>query len=136
MICDEAHRTTGVEDTEAVRKDTKGKAKKYSTSPFRLVHDASLIRAHKRLYTTATPRIYTAGAKSRARDADRNLEVFSMDDESVFGPVFYRMAFSEAIEGDHLTDYKVIILTLKSGQSGFSAGQSAGPGKGVRPEPG
>ena len=39
-----------------------------------------------------------------------------MDDESVYGPVFYRMAFSEAIEGDWLTDYRVIILTLKPGQ--------------------
>ena len=111
VICDEAHRTTGLEEKEAVRK---GRLGKYSASPFRLVHDASLIRARKRLYTTATPRLYTAGAKSRARDADRNLEVFSMDDESVFGPVFYRMAFSKAIEGGHLTDYKVIILTLKS----------------------
>ena len=111
VICDEAHRTTGVEDTEAVRKGRQGR---YSVSPFRLVHDASLIRARKRLYTTATPRLYTAGAKSRAREADRNLEVFSMDDEQVYGPVFYRMAFSEAIEGGWLTDYKVIILTLKS----------------------
>ena len=111
VICDEAHRTTGVEDTETIRKGRQGK---YSTSPFRLVHDPALIRTRKRLYTTATPRIFTAGAKSRARDADRNLEVFSMDDESVFGPVFYRMAFSQAIEGGWLTDYKVIILTLKS----------------------
>ena len=113
VICDEAHRTTGVEDTEAVRKGRQGR---YSVSPFRLVHDGSLIRARKRLYTTATPRIYTSAAKGRARDADRNLEVFSMDDDERFGPVFYRMAFSQAIEGGWLTDYKVIILTLKSGQ--------------------
>lgn len=113
VICDEAHRTTGVEDTGAVRKGRQGR---YSVSPFRLVHDDSLIRARKRLYTTATPRIYTSAARGRARDADRNLEVFSMDDKKVFGPVFYRMTFSKAIEGGHLTDYKVIILTLKSGQ--------------------
>ena len=60
VICDEAHRTTGVEDTERNRKDN------LQTSPFRLVHDAARIRASKRLYTTATPRIYTSAAQSRA----------------------------------------------------------------------
>ncbi|MCY4526662.1 MAG: DEAD/DEAH box helicase family protein [Anaerolineaceae bacterium] len=106
VICDEAHRTTGVEVDDGEKK----------TSPFRLIHDASLIRARKRLYTTATPRIYTASAQSRAREADRNLEVFSMDKEEVYGPKFFHMKFSEAIDGGWLTDYKVIILTLKSGQ--------------------
>ena len=109
VVCDEAHRTTGVEDAGVNRKDNR------KISPFRLVHDASRIRARKRLYTTATPRIYTSAAQSRAA-ANRELEVYSMDDGSVYGPVLYRMAFSEAIEGDWLTDYRVIILTLKPGQ--------------------
>ncbi|MYC64655.1 MAG: DEAD/DEAH box helicase [Caldilineaceae bacterium SB0661_bin_34] len=108
-VCDEAHRTTGVEDAAVNQKDNR------EVSPFRLVHDASRIRARKRLYTTATPRIYTSAAQSRAA-ANRELEVYSMDDERVYGPVFHRMAFSEAIEGDWLTDYRVIILTLKPGQ--------------------
>ncbi len=109
VVCDEAHRTTGVEDTEANRGDER------DVSPFRLVHDASRLRARKRLYATATPRVYTSAAQSRAA-ANRAMEVFSMDDERVYGPVFHRMQFSEAIEGGFLTDYKVVILTLKSTQ--------------------
>ena len=108
-VCDEAHRTTGVEDA-----GTKQKGKP-DISPFRLVHDGVRIRARKRLYATATPRIYTVAAQSRAA-ADRALDVYSMDDEAVYGPVFHRMQFSEAIEGGWLTDYKVIILTLKPDQ--------------------
>ena len=108
VVCDEAHRTTGVEEPAKKSKDDK------KISPFRLVHDKDSIHAHKRIYATATPRLYTESAKGRA--ADRNLDIYSMNDESVYGPVFYRMAFSQAIEGDWLTDYKVIILTLKSDQ--------------------
>ena len=108
VVCDEAHRTTGVEDPADNRKDDQ------KVSPFRLIHDASRIHAHKRLYTTATPRLYTESARGRA--ADRNLDIYSMDDKSVYGPEFYKMAFSQAIEGGWLTDYKVIILTLKSDQ--------------------
>ena len=108
VVCDEAHRTTGVEDPAEKSKDEQ------KVSPFRLVHDKDRIHAHKRLYATATPRLYTESAKGKA--ADRNLEIYSMNDESVYGPEFYKMAFSEAIEGDWLTDYKVIILTLKADQ--------------------
>ena len=108
VVCDEAHRTTGVEDPVSKRKDDQ------KVSPFRLVHDKDSIHAHKRLYATATPRLYTESARGRA--ADRNLDIYSMDDESVYGPEFYKMAFSQAIEGGWLTDYKVIILTLKSDQ--------------------
>ena len=109
VVCDEAHRTTGVEDAGTKQKD------KPEVSPFRLVHDGARIRARKRLYATATPRIYTSAAQSRAA-ADRTLEIYSMDDERIYGPVFHRMQFSEAIEGGWLTDYKVIILTLKPDQ--------------------
>ena len=109
VVCDEAHRTTGVEESAA----KKGKDEQ-KVSPFRLVHNEDSILANKRLYATATPRLYTESARGKA--ADRNLEIYSMNDESVYGPVFYRMAFSEAIEGGWLTDYKVIILTLKADQ--------------------
>ena len=54
VLCDEAHRTTGVERPGD------------RTSPFVLVHDAQRIRAAKRLYMTATPRLYTEGAKAKA----------------------------------------------------------------------
>ena len=52
VLCDEAHRTTGIERPGD------------PTSPFVLVHDAQRIRAAKRLYMTATPRLYTEGAKA------------------------------------------------------------------------
>ena len=98
VLCDEAHRTTGVDLP-------RGK-----TSPFVLVHDDARIRAKKRLYMTATPRIYTEGTKSKA--ARHDAEVFSMDDETKYGPEFHRLPFSTAIEQNLLSDYKVVILAL------------------------
>ena len=124
VVCDEAHRTTGVEDPVSKRKDDQ------KVSPFRLVHDKDSIHAHKRLYATATPRLYTESARGRA--ADRNLDIYSMDDESVYGPEFYKMAFSQAIEGGWLTDYKVIILTLKSEQAIWGLWATCWPRKRIR----
>ena len=98
VLCDEAHRTTGIEQAET------------KTSPFVLVHDGGRIRAEKRLYMTATPRLYTEGAKTKA--ARHDVEVFSMDDLETYGPELHRLAFSRAVEQDLLTDYKVVVLTL------------------------
>ena len=98
VLCDEAHRTTGIE-----RPGDK-------TSPFVLIHDEERIRANRRLYMTATPRLYTEGAKRKA--ADHAIEVFSMDDEGTYGPEFHRLPFSRAVEQDLLSDYKVVILTV------------------------
>ena len=98
IFCDEAHRTTGVE------------APGDRTSPFVLVHDADRIRANKRLYMTATPRLYTEGAKSKA--ARHDTEVFSMDEPEIYGPEFHRLPFSKAVEIDELSDYKVVVLAV------------------------
>ena len=98
VLCDEAHRTTGV--------DRPGDR----TSPFVLVHDPERIRAHRRLYMTATPRLYTAGAKSKAQRHD--VEIFSMDDPATYGPEFHRLPFSRAVEQGLLSDYKVVVLAL------------------------
>ena len=98
ILCDEAHRTTGVERPED------------DTSPFVLVHDRKRIRAGKRIYMTATPRLYTEGAKTKA--ADHGVDVFSMDDETVYGPELHRLPFSRAVEQGLLSDYKVVVLTL------------------------
>ncbi len=99
VICDEAHRTTGVE-----------KGEDEGRSPFTLVHDEARIRAHKRLYTTATPRLYNPASKSRAQRAQR--ELYSMDDEGVYGPEFHRLNFGEAIDANLLADYHVSILCI------------------------
>ena len=98
VLCDEAHRTTGIEDNDD------------KTSPFVLVHNADRIRAKKRLYMTATSRLYTEGAKAKASRHD--IDVFSMDDSETYGPEFHRLPFSRAVEQDLLSDYKVIVLAM------------------------
>ncbi len=98
ILCDEAHRTTGVERPGD------------QTSPFVLVHDAARVRGTKRLYMTATPRLYTEGAKAKA--ANHAVEVFSMDDPATYGPQFHRLPFSRAVEQDLLSDYKVVVLAM------------------------
>lgn len=98
ILCDEAHRTTGIEDNGD------------KTSPFVLVHNADRIRAKKRLYMTATSRLYTEGAKAKA--ARHDIEVFSMDDPDTYGPEFHRLPFSRAVEQDLLSDYKVVVLAM------------------------
>ncbi len=98
ILCDEAHRTTGIEHPGD------------KTSPFVLVHNAERIRADKRLYMTATPRLYTEGAKTKA--ASHNVEVFSMDDPETYGPEFHRLPFSRAVEQNLLSDYKVVVLAM------------------------
>ena len=102
VVCDEAHRTTGHSLQGA------------DLSRFLLVHDGEKIRARKRLYMTATPRIYTPAVRQRARD--RDVEVVSMDDESRYGPEFHRLGFATAVEGALLSDYKVSILVLSEDQ--------------------
>ncbi len=95
VVCDEAHRTTGVIDGE---------------TSFRMVHDAGFIRARKRVYMTATPRIFGEGAKRKAQEA--SVEVASMDDEATYGPVAYRLSFGKAVSLGLLTDYKVVVMKI------------------------
>src|SRR5665811_1217809 len=98
VICDEAHRTTGV--TLAGEDD----------SAFVKIHDNTVIKATKRLYMTATPRIYDDGSKSKA--ADGSAVLASMDDETLYGPELHRLGFGEAVERDLLADYKVLVLAV------------------------
>jgi predicted helicase len=98
IICDEAHRTTGAKDVEG------------DASNFVRVHDNDFIQANKRIYMTATPRLYSDDSKARA--AQNEATVWSMDDETIFGEEMYRIGFGEAVERNLLTDYKVLVLTL------------------------
>jgi len=98
IICDEAHRTTGVTLADAFE------------SNFVKVHSNANVRADKRLYMTATPRIFSDAARSRAED--EAVELASMDDETKFGKVLFYRGFSWAVENDLLTDYKVIVLAM------------------------
>ncbi|WJY99834.1 Type III restriction enzyme, res subunit [Corynebacterium hansenii] len=98
VICDEAHRTTGI--TMAGE----------DPSHFTRVHDETYIQAAKRLYMTATPRLFDDKVKDKA--AEFSAEVSSMDDEAIFGPEFHRLGFGEAVEKGLLTDYKVLVLAV------------------------
>ena len=84
IICDEAHRTTGATFDDE------------DESHFVKVHDADFIRAAKRLYMTATPRIYGDSAKASAEKD--NVALCSMDDEALYGKELYVITFSEAVE--------------------------------------
>ena len=99
IICDEAHRTTGATfDTE-------------DESNFVRVHDADYIRSAKRLYMTATPRIYGDSAKASAEKD--NVALCSMDDEKLYGKELFVITFSEAVKRGLLVDYKVIVLAVE-----------------------
>lgn len=98
VICDEAHRTTGV--TLAGE----------DASNFVRIHEADYIKADKRLYMTATPKLFDDDVKDKA--ADHSAELASMDDEGVYGPEFHRLGFGEAVERGLLTDYKVLVMTV------------------------
>jgi predicted helicase len=98
ILCDEAHRTTGI--TEANQDD----------SAFTRVHDNDYLKAAKRLYMTATPRIYVQEAQAKAAQDD--VTVYSMDKVDVYGPEFHRLGFGKAVEMGHLSDYKVLVLAV------------------------
>lgn len=101
IICDEAHRTTGVtlsgdDDSNFVR-----------------IHENAYVEGKKRLYMTATPRIYGDNVKGKANEGGH--ELASMDDKNLFGEVLFYRGFSWAVENHHLTDYKVIVLAMDEG---------------------
>lgn len=98
VLCDEAHRTTGVTLAGA------------DESNFVRVHDSDYLKARRRLYMTATPRLFDNKVKDQA--AEHSAELTSMDDEAIYGPEFHRLSFGEAVERGLLTDYKVIVLTV------------------------
>jgi predicted helicase len=98
IVCDEAHRTAGVasvHDEDRV---------------FGLVHDNDVVPAHKRLYMTATPKLFKPLAVDAAKDDDAVLA--SMDNPAFFGEEFHRLGFGEAVEEGLLADYRVLILTV------------------------
>ena len=103
VLCDEAHRTTGIEHDVSSRTATSNENAK---SSFMLVHND--VSARKQLYMTATPKLYLPAAKTKAARA--NAKPYSMDDPDMFGNEFYRLDFSDAIDRDLLSDYKVIVL--------------------------
>ena len=98
IIADEAHRTTGA------------KALGDEASVFTKVHNDSNVKAAKRLYQTATPKLYGTDAKRKAEE--NSIVISSMDDENLYGTVFYRLGFGDAISHGILTDYKLMVLAV------------------------
>ncbi|WP_423752007.1 type ISP restriction/modification enzyme [Helicobacter pylori] len=103
IICDEAHRTVGAMYSSNERDDK---------NAFTLCHSDENIKATKRLYMTATPKVYSESSKAKAKESDN--VIYSMDDADTFGEEIYTLHFSKAIALDLLTDYKVIILAVRS----------------------
>lgn len=99
VICDEAHRTTGVTLVDK------------TDSNFTKVHHQKFIKVRKRLYMTATPRLFHDDAKKKAEES--NAVLCSMDDPSLYGDEFYRLNFGEAVAQGLLSDYKVMILAVE-----------------------
>ncbi|PDX45038.1 restriction endonuclease [Helicobacter pylori] len=102
IICDEAHRTVGAMYSSNERDDK---------NAFTLCHSDANIKATKRLYMTATPKVYSESSKAKAKESDN--VIYSMDDAEVFGEEIYTLNFEKAIALDLLTDYKVIILAVR-----------------------
>lgn len=98
IICDEAHRTTGVKIADR------------DESSFTKIHSDNNVKGRKRLYMTATPRLYGESAKIKASEKDCIL--CSMDDKALYGEEFYRVNFSYAVQNGLLTDYKVLVFTV------------------------
>lgn len=98
VICDEAHRTTGA------------KALGEEASVFTRVHNNNYIKANKRLYQTATPKIYGTDAKQKAEDS--SIVLSSMDNKDIYGEEIFRLGFGQAVSNDILTDYKVMVLAV------------------------
>ncbi len=98
IICDEAHRTTGqTHDGD-------------DESAFVKIHNADFIQGTKRLYMTATPRVYGVAASAKAKN--ESIELYSMDNPKLFGEDLHVLPFSEAVKKEILVDYKVIVLTV------------------------
>lgn len=99
IVCDEAHRTTGATFGDQ------------DESAFIKVHDNDFIRSKKRVYMTATPRIYGDGAKAKAET--ESVALCSMDDEDLYGKQLHLITFSTAVKLDLLVDYKVLVLAVE-----------------------
>jgi len=90
-IADEAHRCTGS-----------------VSSNFATILDESAIKSKRRLFMTATPRYFTDKAYQEADEIE--YEIASMDDADKFGTIMHKLNFSDAIEQELLSDYKVVVI--------------------------
>ncbi|MFI1303374.1 DEAD/DEAH box helicase [Streptomyces sioyaensis] len=105
-VMDEAHRIAGRAD------------KKWA-----IVNDAQRIHADRRLYMTATPRIFAAPELAESADTTRprrrrptgpDVDAFanSMDNEQVYGRKVFEYPLAQAVEDGRAADYRIVVPTL------------------------
>ncbi|MEU9273030.1 Helicase associated domain protein [Streptomyces sp. NPDC048251] len=99
-VVDEAHRTSG----------SMGKA-------WADIHDQNVVPAYRRLYLTATPRIWEERLNREVAEGMRDPlpreMAASMDDEKIFGPVLYKLSLASAVSRGLLARYQIIVLELQ-----------------------
>ena len=93
IIFDEAHRTVGKAD------------QKFATA---LSNEC--IAAHKRLFMTATEKLISPRVASLAESA--GTIVFSMSDETVYGPTLCEYNFGRAIQEGIIADYEIVLAEV------------------------
>ena len=105
-IIDEAHRTAGVKEVAKIKQS-------------QLIHDNDNIKCDKRLYMTATPKIYGGSDKKafsmQALRKGLSLKVTDMNDQKTFGPRFATITFRQAVDKGRLANIKVIAVGLNEG---------------------
>ncbi len=126
IVADEAHRTTGLSEASASEAEKRrlAKSRYQGVSPFNLVHHDDHLPSRRRLYMTATPRVFTA---KQRRDLDEggkydDADSYSMDDPRTYGDEFHRMSFAEAIDDGWLSDYQVLVIARSTGDYEAAAG--------------
>jgi predicted helicase len=97
IISDEAHYTTGVSDPKKI-------------TTFKKVHSNRYVEGKRRLYMTATPKIFNLVTKRKAKEEE--LVIYDMGDTSIYGPTFFEYTFYKAVQEGFLTDYRVIVFTI------------------------
>ncbi len=97
IISDEAHRTTGA-------------AQMGEPSVFTKVHSNQNVKGKRRLYQTATPKVYGSDAKKKAES--ESYVISSMDDKDIYGEEIFRLGFGDAVTRGYLTDYKVSVIAV------------------------
>ncbi|WP_371098889.1 DEAD/DEAH box helicase [Streptomyces sanglieri] len=96
MVLDEAHRTSG-----------------YAGKPWAAVHDQTKMPATRRLYMTATARIWEAPERSQGGEGREPRLIASMDPASpVFGPVAYKLTLSQAVSRGLIAPYQVACVDI------------------------
>ena len=102
-IADEAHRTTGAFDKTAKGRETN----------WQLILDGDRLAAKRRLFMTATPRVYSTTSKENAAEK-HSVDVVDMSDGIEYGTTFHELSFREAVNHGLLCDYRVIVLAVNN----------------------